>query len=108
MENCSVPADASIIDCSAGIDVGSTVEQQSHRSEVAVFRGHMEDRSALKREFASASHAAIEFGETPIHECGIRVNLLSQIIKPAAEQCQHSGLIVLGLATGLEKDIDAG
>ena len=108
MEDCSVPADAGLIDCCAGIDVGPTVEEQSDRCEVAVFRGHMQERSSLKREAAPAGHAAIEFRETLIHECGIGVNQLCQIIEPAAEQCQHSRRVVPGLATGLEKDIDAG
>ena len=52
--------------------------------------------------------AAIEFGETLVHECGIGVNQLCQTIEPAAEQCQHSRRVVPGLATGLEKDVDAG
>ena len=78
MEDCSVPADAGLIDCCAGIDVRPTVEEQSDRSEVAVFRGHMQECSSLKREFAPAGHATIEFGETLIHECRISVNQLSQ------------------------------
>src|SRR5882672_3693237 len=108
MENCSVSTDAGPIDRGAGINVGPTIKEQSGRFERAIFRGHMQERSSLKREAAAAAHAAIEFRETPVYECGISVNLLSQTIPPAAEQCQHSGRIVLGRATGLEKDIDAG
>src|SRR5260370_14198684 len=108
MEDCCLPADAVLIDCCAGIDVGPTVEEQSDRCEVAVFRGRMQERSPPKREFASAGHAAIEFGETPIHECGISVNQLRQVVQPPAEQFQHSRRVVLGRATGLEKEINAG
>lgn len=58
----------------------------------------MQERSSLKREAAPTAHAAIEFRETPVNESGISVNLLSQIIQPAAEQCQHSRIVVPGLA----------
>ena len=61
MEDCCLPADAGLIDGCAGIDVGATVEQQSGRCEVAVFRGHMQQRSSLKQEATSAGLAAIEF-----------------------------------------------
>ena len=108
MENCGVPTYARMIYCCAGIDAGPTVEEQSGRGEVAVFRGHMQERCSLKREAASATHAAIEFREPPVYECGISVNLLSQGIQPVAEQRQDSGRAVPGLATGLEKEIDAG
>ena len=108
MEDCRLPADAGLIDCCAGIDVRPTVEKQRDRCEVAVFRGHMQQRSSLKQEVAPAGLAAIEFGETPVHECGIGVNQLSQTIEPAAEQRQHAGASYLVVATGLEKDVDAG
>src|SRR5437660_545458 len=68
----------------------------------------MQERSSLKREEAPAGHAAIEFGETLIHECGIRVNQLSQTIEPTAEHLQHPWNVILGRATGLEKDVYAG
>jgi hypothetical protein len=108
MEDCRLPADARLIDCCAGIHVGPTVEEQSDRCKVAVFRSHMQKRSSLKQEETSAGLAAIEFRETFIHESGIAVNQLCQIIEPAAEQCQHSRRVVPGLATGFEKDVDAG
>ena len=50
----------------------------------------------------------IEFGETLIHECGIGVNQLRQVVQSPAEQLQHSWRVVLGRATGLEKNVDAG
>ena len=62
----------------------------------------------MKQEGTPAGLAAIEFWETLIHESGLGVNQLCQIIEPAAEQCQHSRRVVPGLATGLEKDVDAG
>ena len=89
MEDCRLPADAGLIDRCAAIDVCSTVEKQSGCCRVAVFRGHMQERSSLKQEVAPAGLAAIEFRKTLIHERGIRVNLLSQTIEPAAEQLQH-------------------
>src|SRR5437016_11405874 len=108
MEDCCVAANADIIDCSSGIDVGPTLQEHSGRCEVSVFRGHMQERSSLKREAAPAGHAAIEFREALVNECGISVNLLSQTIEPAAEQLQHGGRVVLGRTTGLEKDVYAG
>jgi hypothetical protein len=108
MENCSVTADAGLIDCCAGIDVRPTIEEQSGRCGGAIFRGHMQERSSLKQEVAPAGLAAIEFGKTLIHECGISVNQLSQTIEPAAEQLQHGRRVVLGRATSIEKDVDAG
>ena len=107
MEDGSLPTGAGIIDDCAGIDVGPTVEEQGGRPEVAEFRGHMQERSPLNREAAPAAHAAIEFRKTPVDECGIGVDLLSQAIQPAAEQCQHTGCVVPRLATRLEKEIDA-
>ncbi len=108
MEDCGLPADAGLIDCRAGIDVRATVKKQRDRCEVAVFRSHMQERSSLKQEVAPAGLAAIEFGETLMHECGISVTQLSQTIEPAAEQLQHGWRVVLGRATGLAKDVDAG
>src|SRR5712691_7895635 len=43
-----------------------------------------------------------------IHESGVGVNQLCQIIEPAAEECQHCRRVEPGLATVLEKDVDAG
>ena len=108
VEDCRLPTDTGLIDYCAGIDVRATVEQQRDRCGAAVFRSHMQERSSLKREEAPAGHAAIEFGETPIHECGIRVYQLGQPIEPAAKQWQHSWNVVLRYATGLEKEVDAG
>src|SRR5882724_5670474 len=108
MEDCRLPTGAGIINCRAGIDVGPTVQEQSESCEVAVFRGHMQESSSLKCEAAPAAHAGIELRETPIHECGISVNQLRQVVQPPAEQFQHSRHVVLGRATGLEKDVDAG
>src|ERR1044072_3680840 len=108
MEDGWVPAYAGIIDCGAGIHIGPTVEEQSGGCPVAEFRGHMQQRSSPKCQAAPAAHAAIEFLETPVYERVIRVNLLSQTIQPAAEQRQQRGCVVPGLATGLEKQIDAG
>src|SRR5262245_51456478 len=108
MEDCRLPADAGLIDCCASIDVGATIEKQSGRRYVAVFRGHMQERSSLKQEETSAGLAAIEFWETLIHEPRIGANQLCQIIELAAQQCQHRRSVISGLATGLEKDIDAG
>src|ERR1700681_1163415 len=107
MEDCRVPADAGLIDGCAGIDVRPTVEEQCDRCAVGVFRGHVQERSSLKREFAPAGHAAIELGETLTHKCGIRVNQLTQTIEPPAEQWQHPWNVVLGDAAGLEKDVEA-
>src|SRR5260370_31682893 len=108
MEDCSVATDAGIIDRCAGIDVRPTIEEERGCREVAVFRGHMQERSSLKQEIAPTGLAAIEFGKTLITEWGIGVNQLSQTIKPAAEQLQHRGLVVPGLATRIEKDVNAG
>src|SRR5258707_12691242 len=107
MEDCRLPADAGIINCRARVDVGSTIQEQSESCDAAVFRGHMQKSSSLKREAAAAAHAAIKLWETPIHECGISVNQLRQFVQPTAEQFQHSRRVVPGRATGLEKDIDA-
>ena len=63
MENCRLPADAGVIDCRAGIDVRATVEEQSGRCKVAVFRSHMQQRSSLKQEVAPAGLAAVELGK---------------------------------------------
>src|SRR5688572_9971624 len=68
----------------------------------------MQKRSSLKEQGTSAGLAAIEFGETYIHESGIVVYELGQIIEPAAEQCQYSRRAVPGLATGFAKHVDAG
>src|SRR5206468_1557268 len=76
MEDGSLPADAGLIDCCAGIDVRATVKKQRDCCGVAVFRSHMQQRSSLKQEAAPTGLAAIEFGETPGHECGIGVNQL--------------------------------
>ena len=107
MEECRLPADAGLIDRCAGIDVRTVVEEKSDRCEVAVFRGHMQERSSLKRELAPAGHAPIEFREPFIHECRVRVNLRRQTIEPAAEQLQHGWRVVPGRAAGLEKDVNA-
>src|SRR5882724_1091977 len=107
MEDCSLPTDASIIDCGAGIDVGPTVEEQRDRCNVAVFRSHMQKRSSLKQEGTSACLAAIEFCEAFVYESGLGINQFCQIIEPAAEQCHHSRRVVPGPTTGLEKDVDA-
>lgn len=61
-------ADTRLIDCCAGIDVRATIEEQSGRRHGAVFRGDMYERSSLEGQAATASHAAIEFGETPAQE----------------------------------------
>src|SRR5258707_13796580 len=108
MEECGVPADAGLIERCAGIDVRSTLEEQSGRFDVAVLRGDMQKRSSRERELAPAGHAAIEFGETLVHKRGIRVNQRSQTIEPAAEQLQHGRRIVLGPATSFEEDVEAG
>src|ERR1700730_14152695 len=108
MEYCRLPADAGLIDCCAGIDVGPTVEEQSGRCNVAVFRSHMQERSSLQQKRTSAGLAAVEFRETLIHESGICINQHRQIIETAAEQCKHSRRVEPGLATGLKKDVDAG
>ena len=108
MEDCRLPADAGLIDCCARIHVCSTVEEQSDCCRVTVFRGHMQERCSVKQEAAPAGLAAIEFGETPVHECGIRVNQLSQTIEPAAKQLQHGWRVVLGRSTSIEKNLDAG
>src|SRR5687767_3811796 len=108
MENCSLPADAGLIQCGAGIYVRSAVEEQSNRCNVAVFRSHMQKRSPLKQEETSTGLAAIEFREAFIHKPGISVNHLRQAIEPTAEQLHHSRRVVLGRATSLEKDVDAG
>jgi hypothetical protein len=85
MEDCSLPADAGLIDCRAGIDVRGTVEEQRDRREVAVLRSHVQERSSRKRKVAPAGLAAIEFGETPIRECGIGVNQFALTIETATE-----------------------
>ena len=38
----------------------------------------------------------------------IRVNLLTQTIEPAPEQFEDGRRVVPGLATALQKDVDAG
>ena len=91
-----VTADAGLINCCAGIDIRATVKKQRDRGEVAVFCAHMQERSSLKQEVAPAGLAAIELGETLVHECGISVNQLSQTIEPAADQLQHGWRVVLG------------
>ena len=108
MKDCRLPADAGLIDCCAGIDVGPTVEEQSDGCNVAVFRSHMQKRSSSQQEETSTGLAAIEFRETFLHESGIGVDQLCQIVEPAPEQRQHRRRVVPGLATGLEKDVDAG
>ena len=108
MEDRRVPSDARLIDRCAGIDVRATVKKQRDCCEVAIFRSHVQERSTLKQEVAPARLAAIEFRETLIHERGLRVNLFNQTIEPSAEQWQHSWRVVLGYATGLEKDVYAG
>ena len=62
----------------AGVDVRPAVEEQGGRRGVAVFRGHVQERSAAKHEAAPAALAAVEFGETPVHECGVGVDQLGQ------------------------------
>ena len=84
MEDCGLASEAGLIDCCAGIDVSSSIEQKSDRCQVSEFRGNMQKRSSLKQEVAPPGLAHIEFGETPIHECGIRFNLISQTVEPAA------------------------
>src|SRR5687768_1886026 len=108
MEECSLPADASLVDGCTGIDVRSAVEEQGDRGEVAVFRGHMQERPASKSEAASAGHAAIELGKALVHDCGISVDKLGQAIEPASEQLQHGGRVVPGGAARIEKDGHAG
>src|SRR5260221_158919 len=103
MEDGRLPADAGLIDGCTGIDVGATVKKQRDRCGVAVFCSHVQELSPVKKEIAPAGLAAIEFGETLVHECGIGVNQLSQVIEPAAEQLQNRGLVVPGLATGVEE-----
>ena len=91
MEDRRLPADAGFIDGCAGIDVRPAVEEQGGRRGVAVFRGDMQERSSAKQEAAPAGLAAIELGETPVHECGIGVDQLGQTIEPAAEQRSTPG-----------------
>ena len=107
MEDGGVPTHTRLIDCGAGIDVRPPVEEQSGRGEAAVFRGDMEERSSLNGQAAAAALAAIELGEMPAHQRGIRVDLPGQAFEPAAEQIEDPGRIVPGRATGLEKDVDA-
>src|SRR5437016_5951207 len=108
MEDRRLPADAALIEGCAGVDVGPAVEQQRDCRSIAVFRGHMQERSSSKQEETSAGLAAIEFRETSIHESGLGVNQLRQLVEPATEQSQHGRRVVPGLAAGLEKNVDAG
>src|SRR5262245_39578285 len=105
MENCRLSADARLIGGCAGIDVSSAVEQESGRGKIAVFRSHMQERTSSKKEGTSAGLAGIELGEAFIHECGIGVNQLRQMIESAQEHCHHSRRVVPGLAPGREKDL---
>src|SRR5688572_32205983 len=108
MKDGRLPADAGLVDCCAGIHVGPAVEQQSCGTEVAVLRGHMQERASLNGKASTTGLAAIEFGEMSVHECGLTVNLLGQIIKAATEEVEDPRRVVFGLAAGLQKDVNAG
>src|ERR1051325_5957254 len=108
MENCRVAPYAGIIERGACIDLGSAVEEQSRRCDIAEFRGHMQKTSPLEREASAAAHTEIEFRKTPVYESGISVNLLSEAVQPVAEQREERGDTVLGFGSSLEKEIDTG
>jgi hypothetical protein len=80
MENCRLPANAGLIECCVGIDVGSTVEEQADGSNIAVFRSHMQKGSSSQQKGTSAGLAAIEFWEALIHDSRLGIHQLCQII----------------------------
>src|SRR5579863_7294041 len=108
MEDCRLPADAGLIDRCAGIDVGPTVKEQSDGCNIAVFRSHVQKRSASQQKRTPAGLAAIEIRETLIHDSRFGVHQLRQFIKPPAQHGQHSRYVVPGLAAGLQKKVDTG
>ncbi len=95
MEEGGVPANAGLIDSRAGIDIRSMVQQQRGGCSIIVFGGDVQQRPSLNRQTASAGLAAMEFRETPIHQCGICVDLLDEPVEPPAEKVHHRRNVVL-------------
>ena len=80
---------ASSID-GASIHIGSAIQKQLGRFDVAVFGGDVQQGRALERQSARPRAAAeVEFGESSVNRVGIGVEMLGQSIEPTAKDVQQ-------------------
>jgi hypothetical protein len=98
VENRRLTPDAGFIYGRARIDVCPAIQKKFGRFEIAVFSGHVQQPRSPEREHTCARSAEVEFRESPIHQCGVGVEVLPQPIKAATEQIQDARCGVLRAA----------
>lgn len=108
MKDGGLSADAGFVDGCPGIDVSATVEQKSGCGQVAKFRGDMQERGSLKRETATAAHAAVEFGVTAGDKSGVGLDLFRKTVQLIAEKGHYRRSVVFGFRAGIQEKVDAG